>query len=201
MSNHPERFLEDRPRVKGFCTWCGEKVKPPRRFWCSDTHVYEWRIRRDPSFLREEVYRRDQGVCAECGLDTKPVDGKLKQLRKSVLKLHWGKKPEEALRLALVFWDLAAKFNYKLPKGKDPVQVLIRYRSKSLWEADHIVPVYEGGGACGLEGLQSLCKVCHGTRTKQQATHRAAKRKQEKANGTKDPPAKKAKGRGRRKNS
>ncbi len=35
------------------------------------------------------------------------------------------------------------------------------------WEADHIVPVSEGGGLCGLEGYRTLCKGpgtnnCHG---------------------------------------
>ena len=30
------------------------------------------------------------------------------------------------------------------------------------WEADHIVPVSEGGGLCGLEGYRTLCKKCHG---------------------------------------
>jgi hypothetical protein len=38
------------------------------------------------------------------------------------------------------------------------------------WEADHIVPVSEGGGLCGLEGYRTLCKGagtnnCHGTET------------------------------------
>jgi 5-methylcytosine-specific restriction endonuclease McrA len=31
----------------------------------------------------------------------------------------------------------------------------------SLWEADHIVPVAEGGGACGLENYRTLCVPCH----------------------------------------
>lgn len=31
-----------------------------------------------------------------------------------------------------------------------------------LWEADHILPVSEGGGLCGLEGYRTLCKACHG---------------------------------------
>ena len=30
------------------------------------------------------------------------------------------------------------------------------------WEADHIIPVSEGGGLCGLEGYRTLCKKCHG---------------------------------------
>ena len=30
------------------------------------------------------------------------------------------------------------------------------------WEADHIIPVSEGGGLCGLEGYRTLCRPCHG---------------------------------------
>jgi 5-methylcytosine-specific restriction endonuclease McrA len=31
----------------------------------------------------------------------------------------------------------------------------------SLWQADHIVPVAEGGGECGLDNLRTLCTPCH----------------------------------------
>lgn len=30
-----------------------------------------------------------------------------------------------------------------------------------FWQVDHIRPVYEGGGQCSLENLQTLCTVCH----------------------------------------
>lgn len=29
------------------------------------------------------------------------------------------------------------------------------------WDMDHVIPVAEGGGSCGLEGLRTLCKPCH----------------------------------------
>jgi 5-methylcytosine-specific restriction protein A len=32
---------------------------------------------------------------------------------------------------------------------------------KSLWDADHIVPVCEGGGECDLENIRTLCLACH----------------------------------------
>ncbi len=34
-------------------------------------------------------------------------------------------------------------------------------RRKSLWDADHIVPVAEGGGECDLSNMQTLCLKCH----------------------------------------
>jgi len=31
----------------------------------------------------------------------------------------------------------------------------------SNWEADHIIPVFLGGGGKGLDNFQTLCKSCH----------------------------------------
>ena len=36
----------------------------------------------------------------------------------------------------------------------------------NAWHADHIRPVYKGGGLCQLENLRTLCVPCH------QVTHR-----------------------------
>ncbi len=33
------------------------------------------------------------------------------------------------------------------------------------WEADHILPVYKGGGACSIENFQTLCYDCHKQKT------------------------------------
>lgn len=48
------------------------------------------------------------------------------------------------------------------------------------WEMDHIVPVVEGGGSCGLENLRTLCVPCHRAVTaelkKRLAERRAAER-------------------------
>lgn len=34
-------------------------------------------------------------------------------------------------------------------------------QGRSLWEADHIVPVCMGGGETGLDNYQTLCVPCH----------------------------------------
>jgi len=49
--------------------------------------------------------------------------------------------------------------------------------SRDGWQADHIVPVVEGGGACGLENLRTLCRACHQVETKALAARRAAMRR------------------------
>jgi hypothetical protein len=41
------------------------------------------------------------------------------------------------------------------------------------WDADHIIPVWRGGGLCGLDGYQTLCKPCHAAKTAADAAERA----------------------------
>jgi 5-methylcytosine-specific restriction enzyme A len=36
---------------------------------------------------------------------------------------------------------------------------------KSLWDADHVVPVAEGGGQCDLSNMRTLCIQCHAAAT------------------------------------
>ncbi|PSR54116.1 hypothetical protein AHMF7605_11600 [Adhaeribacter arboris] len=33
------------------------------------------------------------------------------------------------------------------------------------WQADHILPVSNGGGACGISNFQTLCQDCHKEKT------------------------------------
>lgn len=46
------------------------------------------------------------------------------------------------------------------------------------WQADHIRPVAEGGGSCGLENLRTLCTACHNRETAKLAARRAEARAQ-----------------------
>ncbi len=32
---------------------------------------------------------------------------------------------------------------------------------KSLWDADHVIPVADGGGECDLDNMRTLCLKCH----------------------------------------
>jgi 5-methylcytosine-specific restriction endonuclease McrA len=36
---------------------------------------------------------------------------------------------------------------------------------KSLWDADHVVPVAEGGGECDLSNMRTVCLKCHRVHT------------------------------------
>lgn len=119
------------------CRWCKGEVDGRRRTFCSDACVHEWRLRSSASYLRECVLERDRGVCAICGVDTVA-------LRRRVMRLPFAARMRE-LR------DLLAR------------GVITRKR-KSWWEADHILPVVEGGDS-NLENIRTLCIPCHRTAT------------------------------------
>jgi 5-methylcytosine-specific restriction endonuclease McrA len=54
---------------------------------------------------------------------------------------------------------------------------LERRNPTGFWEADHIVPVIEGGGLAPPEGYRILCIPCHRAETAALAARRAAARR------------------------
>lgn len=126
-SGTPFPFME-----KGRCQWCGGLVEAPRRKWCSDECIDAWGILTSSAIVRRYVWKRDQGVCAECGRDCSVETSARGHTYRADL---WGP-----------------------------------------WDADHIVPVWKGGGLCGIEGYQTLCRTCHAAKTANDAAERAASR-------------------------
>jgi len=123
--------LERGPDGRVLCRWCRSAVTKGRRTFCSDACVHEWRLRTDPVYLRDRVFERDKGVCAICGLDTVAQRRDLRRL------------------------DFAARRRLLKELG------LREGSRKSFWDADHIVPVAEGGGQCDLTNMRTLCLTCH----------------------------------------
>ncbi len=52
------------------------------------------------------------------------------------------------------------------------------FRRSSYWDADHIVPVVEGGGECTMANIRTLCVHCHQRVTKDLARRQASRRRQ-----------------------
>jgi hypothetical protein len=119
------------PNGRGLCRWCSLEVPRGRYTFCSEFCVHEWKLRTQPGYLREHVFERDRGICAGCGIDT------VTEAR----RLRFARGPQRAS--LLTHWGLR------------------RRSRKSLWDADHIVPVIEGGGECDLENIRTLCLRYH----------------------------------------
>lgn len=153
-----EKELRDKRGPNGFrlCRWCKKEVHPPRRTFCSDECIHLWKLRSNPGYVREHVYKRDLGICALCKSDTRLQ--KI-QLENALRDCSYDEKSDQykALLIALNITATEAK--------------------KSLWDADHIVPVAEGGGLCGLEFMQTLCKRCHKLKSGKQMNAKAKPRK------------------------
>ena len=115
----------------------GPNGRGPRgRFtFCSEFCVHEWKLRSQPAYLREKVLLRDRGICANCRVDTLSAYRRLRRSRAGARKSQ------------LEHWGLK------------------KHSRKSLWDADHIQPVAEGGGECDLANIRTLCLRCHRTTT------------------------------------
>jgi 5-methylcytosine-specific restriction endonuclease McrA len=123
--------LDKGPNGRNLCRWCNLEVPSGRRTFCSEWCVNEWRLRTNPGYLREQVFERDRGVCALCRIDCVAELRRLKRLRADRRRAAWAA------------WGL---------KPRDRV---------SLWDADHILAVVEGGGECDLSNIRTLCIRCH----------------------------------------
>jgi hypothetical protein len=123
------------PSGRGLCRWCSLEVPRGRYTFCSEFCVHEWKLRTQPAYLREKVLERDRGICAGCGTDTIAAARKLRFSRGS------------GRMVLLQYWGLRTRSR------------------KTLWDADHITPVIQGGGECDLSNIRTLCLRCHRTAT------------------------------------
>jgi 5-methylcytosine-specific restriction protein A len=157
--------LKTGPNGRYLCRQCEVEVKPPRRTFCSKACAEEWMIRTSPGFLRGKVRERDHGVCALCSLDTYKLKGALRLIR----QLTHPRYDERGGRGPLT---------EILPWLNGLEQALgIRFLGRvTLWDADHIKAVVDGGGECGLENIQTLCIWCHRAKTAALARRRAEER-------------------------
>lgn len=55
--------------------------------------------------------------------------------------------------------------------------VCMRCGERKEWQADHIIPVSEGGGGCDITGYQTMCLECHKVKTKEMRGRQARERR------------------------
>jgi len=169
---------------------CGEPVEKGRRNWASQRCIDQHRIRSDPGFVRRTVEERDRGVCAACGIDTAAESARLTGLLADLgtevsTELSW-EPVARTLHGPLAAWlglpaQSLSPFRDWPDRDPWPATLWIRWRVEIPWEADHVTPVIEGGGECGLDGYRTLCLPCHRRETAALARRRARARSRQTA--------------------
>lgn len=111
---------------------------------------------------RRKVWERDHGICARCGADCAFLERMAWKLR------SWqddkNRDGLEAFRILLAAWGLKSQvYSWHVP---------------NLWEADHIVPLAEGG-THDLSNYRTLCVTCHKAETKALAGRLAKARRRQ----------------------
>ncbi|GKU88872.1 hypothetical protein SLEP1_g3086 [Rubroshorea leprosula] len=134
------------------CKFCqkpckGANAETPEYFedlFCDLECYEEYRLRTSNRFLRQELFQVEHGICTNCQLDCH-------QLVKNLKPLSLQRRLEYIKKIAP-----------KIASQKKLVNKLVNDPSEgNAWHADHVVPVYKGGGECRLENMRTLCVACH----------------------------------------
>ncbi|OMO52998.1 SNF2-related protein [Corchorus olitorius] len=156
---YTQGWLNDEPLCKLCQNPCkGGSAKMPEYFedlFCKIGCYEEYRLRTSNRFLRQELFQIEHGVCTNCQLDCH-------QLVKHLKPLSSARRQE-----------YIAKVAPKIASQKSLYEKLVSDPSEgNAWHADHIVPVYRGGGECRLENMRTLCVACHADVTAAQCAER-----------------------------
>lgn len=153
------------------CRLCKSPCPEGERSWCSERCLKRYLTISSGGYVRHQLLERDRGICALCGVDGVRMDAALAQLREDLLHpLLMSIHPMIATSLRAEGWT-----NIKL-RGRGCYADALEF--SSCWEADHIVPVHDGGGQCGIENYRTLCYVCHKQVSSAQSKGRGRKKKQ-----------------------
>lgn len=140
------------------CRWCRKPVGK-RRSYCGKPCLKEVDIRCSAGMLRHHTKERDKGVCAECGLDTSKLKRIMDHAARSYYEIRHGIGTTDHMWFSGEF-------------SKDSFLVRLGFnRHGSLWEADHILEVSNGGEST-LENTATLCVPCHKAKTKRMHAER-----------------------------
>jgi 5-methylcytosine-specific restriction enzyme A len=181
-----ERLRKELYRAKGRCTWCDGELPKGRRCWCSEECLAAFNERCWPQYVGRRIEERDKGICALCGIDVKEADELLKQIKANVGAACLRHPDNRRLLFArqnalgpIPRYGKAANAAYWKRHSRlcDCIACVLRREHPAGWEADHITPVIEGGGLCGLDGYRTLCIACHRSETAKLAARLRVKRR------------------------
>ncbi|XP_077996801.1 DNA annealing helicase and endonuclease ZRANB3-like [Glandiceps talaboti] len=127
--------------------------------YCSEKCKEDHYVRAQGGYVREQLSSIEHGLCQICGLDAHSLYVHVKSLPKKDRKDY-----------------LATTSFSKLPL-KLLNNIIDKPSEGKFWQADHIVPVADGGGLCSLDNFRTLCTGCHRSVTNVQSKQRQKNRK------------------------
>jgi len=136
---------------------------------CSYECDQEWKVRTSGSHIRRVIFELESGVCQICKRDMHEFFLRYRRLPPS-------DRFQELLRMKFCTNGLDLK----------SAHILHNPNEGHFWQADHILPVSEGGGECDMTNLRTLCTPCHQRETKSLKERLNRKRLAESAKGTFD---------------
>lgn len=166
--------------AKGLCRGCHKPVPPPRKTWCSKACFDRFH----PDRVKYKCFERDHGICAACGADTDKLKRRLKQFPNGINvyeRRFWSDGVFDRVRYKLaceIFIRRRVRLYDAFEKRRRRMYALgwPTYACMKWWQMDHIVPFSEGGLTV-IENVQSLCILCHRTKSKREARERADRRR------------------------
>jgi len=148
------------PNGERLCYNChGPMPADGRKFNCSPKCSEEWRGKTSVAYMRHLLFKRDKGICALCRTDTIALKAEYDRLQKTAFDHPRNDTPRSQFLQ-----------QHGIPYGR---------AWGDWWDADHIKPVIEGGGECGLDNLRTLCIPCHQAETRRLHGRLKEKRDQE----------------------
>lgn len=153
------------------CALCGQEIRkvdgsPARRSrkpqWCGDRCYTEACVLAGHSqVVRQQLWERDRGICAICGRDCGRLEKLFRRLGADGLGLFLSVRIYRAKGRLDPKQGRVEELARRLGKAFYARRLELGWNRDHTWEADHIIPVAEGGAGCGIEGYRTACLICH----------------------------------------
>ncbi|KAH7280039.1 hypothetical protein KP509_37G049700 [Ceratopteris richardii] len=119
--------------------------------FCTKECYQKFRITTSQTYIRQELFALEKGVCTMCKLDCHSLVERIRPL------------PYQQRRQYVLKQAPDLENNPRLLE-----RLLSDPKEGNAWHADHIVAVYQGGGECTLQNMRTLCVTCHAKVTAEQ---------------------------------
>lgn len=149
FAHRDKDFPKRNEQGKRVCRFCRKPLR--KGVYCSKECHKEVDVRCG-FHLRHYMRKRDNGICADCRINTEELDGALRELLwKLKSKYCYSGEGLRFLRLngsMGLFWNILR-------------QCGLGCEFKTTETFHHVIPVEQGGGCCGMDNLVTLCVRCH----------------------------------------